>query len=178
MAAKDLVVVGEVVKPHGIRGEFSVINHADSPSLYAPGRSLWLRAPKGAERVVEILASRPHQGRMLVTVKGVADRDAAEALRGCEVLVRTRDLPELEDDEIYLHEIVGFDVVLADGAAVGVLESFLDLPGQDVWLIRGEGGREILLPATEETVPEIDAEARRIVIDPPPGLLELSQPGE
>ncbi len=173
-----MVVIGEVVKPHGIRGEFSVENHADSPSLYAPGGKLWLRPAKGADRVVEILTSRPHQGRMLLTIKGVADRDAAEALRGCQVLVRAEDLPELDDDEIYLHEIVGFDVVLPGGEPVGVLEGFMDLPGQDVWVIRGEGGREILLPATEETVPEIDATARRIVIDPPQGLLELSQPGE
>ena len=136
-------------------------------------------APSGhpagaAPRRLAVAASRPHQGRMLVTFQGVADRDAAEALRGLEVLIEAQSLPEPGEDQVYLHEIEGFAVTLADNTPVGTLESFMDLPGQDVWLIRAPDGREILLPANEQTVPEIDMEARRIVIDPPPGLLELS----
>lgn len=148
-------------------------NHADSPLLYAPGRELTLRTPAGRDRTVRVAGARPHQGRMLVTLEGVADRDAAEALRNHQVLIPAEDLPPLEDDEVYLHEIVGFEVVLEDGSKVGVLEGFEDLPEQDVWLIRSESGREILLPATEETVPEIDMDARRVTIAPPPGLLDL-----
>lgn len=168
-----LVVIGQVIKPHGIRGEFSVESHADSPRLYSPGRRLMLRAPGKRERAVEVLTCRPHQGRLLLTISGVADRDAAEALRGMEVLVPDADLPELDEGEVYLHEIVGFDVVLEDGAKVGVLEGFLDVPGQDLWVIRSPEGKEILLPAHAETVPEIDMDGRRIVINPPPGLLDL-----
>lgn len=173
MTQAKLVVIGEVIKPHGIRGEFHVANHADSPSLYAPGARVWFRAPGKPERSVKILSCRPHQGRLLLTIEGVADRDAADALRGMEVVVRAEDMPELDEGEVYLHEIVGYDVVLLDGSKVGVLESFMDIPGQDVWLIRGVDGKEILLPAHEETVPEIDANERRITINPPPGLLDL-----
>lgn len=173
MTQAKLVVIGEVIKPHGIRGEFHVANHADSPSLYAPGSRVWFRTPGKPERPVKILSCRPHQGRLLLTIEGVADRDAADALRGMEVVVRPEDLPELDEGEVYLHEIVGYDVVLLDGSKVGVLESFMDIPGQDVWLIRGVDGKEILLPAHEETVPEIDANERRITINPPPGLLDL-----
>lgn len=170
-----LVIIGEVVKPHGIRGEFSVENHAGSPRLYSPGALIGLRPKNGRERFVEVFSCRPHQGRLLLTVAGTADRDAAEKLRGMEVVVKAEDLPDLDEGEVYLHEIVGFDVVLEDGSKVGVLEGFEDLPGQDVWLIRSEEGREILLPATEETVPMIDMDTRRITIAPPPGLLELYQ---
>lgn len=173
MTQTKLVVIGEVIKPHGIRGEFSVENHADSPQLYAPGRRLGLRAPGKRERSVTVLSSRPHQGRLLLTIEGVADRDAAESLRGMEIVVPASELPDLGEDEVYLHEIVGFDVVLEDGVSVGVLEGFLEVPGQDVWTIRSREGKEILLPANEQTVPEIDMDQRRIVIAPPPGLLEL-----
>lgn len=173
MTQAKLVVIGEVIKPHGIRGEFHVANHADSPSLYAPGARVWFRAPGKPERPVNILSCRPHQGRLLLTIEGVTDRDAADALRGMEVVVRAEDMPELDEGEVYLHEIVGYDVVLLDGSKVGVLESFMDIPGQDVWVIRAPDGKEILLPAHEETVPEIDATARRITINPPPGLLDL-----
>ena len=90
-----------------------------------------------------------------------------------EIVVPADEMPELDEGEVYLHELVGFDVVLLDGAKVGLLEGFLDVPGQDVWIIRSPEGKEILLPAHEETVPEIDMDERRIVINPPPGLLEL-----
>lgn len=181
MTHDKLVVIGEVTKSHGVRGEFCVMSYADSPSLYAPGRRLGLRASRKSgrtgrtepERWVKILSSRPHQGKMLLTIEGVADRDAADALRGLEVVVPAGDLPPIDAGEVYLHEIVGFETVLPDGTKVGVLDGFLDVPGQDVWIIRAEDGKEILLPAHEQTVPEIDMSARRIVIDPPPGLLEL-----
>lgn len=173
MPEAKLVVIGEVVKPHGIRGEFSVQSHADSPRLFAAGARLGLRSGARAPRFVTVLSSRPHQGRLLLTIEGVADRDAAEALRGLEVVVPAEALPELSDDEIYLHEIVGFTAVLPGGETVGLLEGFLDSPGQDLWVIRAPDGREILFPAHDESVVEIDEEARRIVIDPPPGLLEL-----
>jgi 16S rRNA processing protein RimM len=123
--------------------------------------------------VVTVASCRPHQGRALLTIEGVTDRDAAELLRGMEVLVEASKLPEISEDEVYLHDIVGFDAVLEDGSKVGTLEGFLDVPGQDVWIILGPDGREILLPAHDETIVEIDTQARRIVVDPPPGLLDL-----
>lgn len=200
MSKQDkLIAIGTVVKPHGIKGEFSVESHADSLDLFAPGVKLTLRASGGrasagrpaprkvgrdagargqtsslsGERVVTVASCRPHQGRALLTIEGVMDRDAAESLRGMEVLVDASKLPETGEDEVYLHEIVGFDAVLEDGSKVGTLEGFLDVPGQDVWIIRAPGGREILLPAHAETIVEIDTETRRIVIAPPPGLMDL-----
>lgn len=170
---EKLIVVGRIVKPHGIRGELCVESYAASPELFAAGAAVTLRSPAGQQRVITVAASRPHQGRVLVFAEGIADRNAAETLRGMEVLVPSSALPDPGQDEVYLHEIEGFAVVLEDGSRVGVLESFLDMPGQDMWLIRSDQGKEILLPATPETVPEIDMDARRIVIAPAPGLLEL-----
>jgi len=172
-----LLAIGAVAKPHGIGGELGVVSYACSPSLFAPGAALGLRGPGksgGAPvRWVKILASRPHQGRFLLTLEGVGDRDAADKLRGLEVVVEASALPELAEDEVYLHAIVGFDAFLPDGTPVGVLTGFLNVPGQDVWVIRSPEGKEILFPAHDGSVAGIDAKARRIVIDPPPGLLEL-----
>lgn len=168
-----LVVIGRVVKPHGVRGELCVENHASSPDLYAVGRVLRLRLPRRPEMTLAVTGVRPHQGRLLVTFEGVADRDRAESLRGAEVLTAAADLPAPGEDEIYLHEIEGFAVVLENGERVGVLEGFLDLPGQDVWSVRSPDGKEIMLPANEETVAEIDVDARTVTVTPPPGLLDL-----
>lgn len=174
MPDNKLVVIGEVVKPHGIRGELCVASHAESPLLFAVGRKVGLRPPGGAVRFVKILASRPHQGRMLLFIEGVADRNAAEAMRRVEMVVPAEDMPPLAEGEVYLHEMIGFDVVLAEtGVKIGVLESFLDVPGQDVWVVRAPDGKEILFPANEGTLDDIDPASRIIRVTPPQGLLEL-----
>lgn len=171
--AQKLVAVGRVVKPHGIRGELCVEYQANSSELLAKGRTVWLRLPDKTNQPRSITGSRPHQGRWLVTLQGTADRDQAETLRGAEVLVPAGDLPALDENEVYLHEMVGYAVVLENGDPVGVLEGYMDAPGQDIWIIRSGAGKEILLPATEETVPDIDTKTRTITIAPPEGLLAL-----
>ena len=174
MPQSNVVVIGEVVKPHGIRGELCVKSHAESPLLFAPGRKVGLRPPGGAVRFVKILASRPHQGRMLLFVEGVADRNTAEGLRQVELVVPAQDMPPLAEGEVYLHEMIGFTVLdAASGATIGVLESFLDVPGQDVWVVRAPDGAEILFPANEGTLEDIDPATRTIRVTPPEGLLEL-----
>jgi 16S rRNA processing protein RimM len=183
-SAHGMVAVAHVAKPHGIRGELCMDIHAGSPLLFAPGRTLFLAAPSprggglGRPRPFEIAASRQHTGRMLVTLKGVPDRTAADLLRGAEVLIAEADLPEPDEGEEYLFRLLGSRVFLPDsdaaaGALVGVFEAILDTPGQITWVIRGKGGEEILFPAVPEFILGLDAGRKEIVIDPPPGLLEL-----
>ena len=110
---------------------------------------------------------------MLLKLKGVDDRDQAEALRGHTVLVRQDDLPELDDGEHYLYELMGCRVVLEDGTDVGVLEHFYETPGQDTWVIVDGQKREILLPAVPEFVLDVDLDSEVVTIAPPEGLLDI-----
>ncbi len=178
---RGLVAVGTVIKPHGIRGELCVECHADSPLLFAAGRTLLLAAasPKGGTgrpKPYTVSACRTHQGRLLVTLSGIADRDAAETLRGLEILVPAADLPEPDEGEVYLHELIGARVELPDGSPVGTFEGILggDGPAEyDTWVIAAPKGREILLPAVPEFLLDLDPDEGLIRIDPPPGLLDL-----
>lgn len=173
---RGLVAVGTVIKPHGIRGEICVENHADSPLLFAAGRTLLLASGKGRPRPYAVAACRTHQDRLLLTLQGVADRNAAEALRGLQILIPAAELPEPDEGEVYLHELLGARVELADGSPVGVFEGILDGGAQaeyDTWIIAAPGGREILLPAVPDFLLDLDPDAGLIRIDPPPGLLEL-----
>lgn len=200
---RGLVAVARVAKAHGIRGELCMDIHADSPLLFAPGSTLFLVVPaapakepakapvkgapvgagrpgkaagSGRPRPYVVLTARDHNGRIILTLEGVADRNAAEALRGAEVLISEADLPPPDEGEEYLHKLLGSRVFLADETLVGVFEAILDTPGQLTWVIRApksQGGKEILFPAVPEFLLGLDAEAQVIHIDPPPGLLEL-----
>jgi 16S rRNA processing protein RimM len=171
---EGLVCVARVTKAHGIRGELCMDVHAGSPLLFEPGRTLFLAAAGGARpRPYAVAASREHSGRQLVQLAGVADRNAAEALRGAEVFAAAADLPPPDEGEEYLHRLVGGRVLLEDGGLVGVFEAVLDTPGQLTFVIRGPAGQEILFPAVPEFIRGLDASKREIVIAPPPGLLEL-----
>jgi 16S rRNA processing protein RimM len=179
---RGLVAVARVAKAHGIRGELCMDIHADSPLLFASGSTLFLvpaAAPgqkgggTGRPRPYVVHTARDHNGRLILTLEGVSDRNAAEALRGAEVLISEADLPPPDEGEEYLHRLLGSRVFLADESLVGVFEAILDTPGQLTWVIQAANGKEILFPAVPEFLLGLDADAKAIHIDPPPGLLEL-----
>ena len=154
-------------------------SHADSPLLFAPGGTLFLALPLPAgrgpsrPRPYTVKATRDNNGRLLVFLEGVADRNAAEALRGAEVLVSEADLPPPDEGEVYLHKLLGARVFMPDGSDLGEFTAILDTPGQLTFVITAKGGAEILFPAVPEFILGLDAEAGEIHIDPPPGLIEL-----
>jgi 16S rRNA processing protein RimM len=176
---RGLVAVARVAKAHGIRGELCMDSHADSPLLFAPGATLYLTPAQAVgkgqarPRPYVIKSARDNNGRFILTLEGVDDRNAAEALRGAEVLIPESDLPPPDEGEEYLHKLLGSRVFLASGVEIGVFTALLDTPGQLTWVITASGGAEILFPAVPEFILDLDAEAGVIHIAPPPGLLEL-----
>ncbi|MFW5733573.1 MAG: ribosome maturation factor RimM [Oceanidesulfovibrio sp.] len=181
------ILVGRLAKAHGIRGEIVADIYAESPAILNMVRELYLRSePPGAYPDKDTITDEPprrervhvwreHQGRVLLSLKGLRDRTAAEALRGATIWVRAEELPEPEEDDVFLYEIEGLEVFSADGGRIGVVEDFMETghEGQEVWIIRGGRGEEILFPAEPGFVTELDPDAGRVVIDPPAGLLEL-----
>lgn len=165
------VVVGRVVKPHGIRGELVVEPLSDLPERFAVGAELELDG-----RPVVVAAARPHQGRLLLRIDEVVDRTAAEQLRGCELSAPRLDLDDTPT--YFVHELVGLTVVADDGAALGHVEAVIELPdsaGYDLLEVRRGDGHRWLLPAVDDYV-EVeqgrDGTTRLVVVDPPDGLLD------
>jgi 16S rRNA processing protein RimM len=109
----------------------------------------------------------------MLRFEGYDDRRDAERLRGV-LLVVDVDVDERPEDpeEFYDRQLVGLAVVTAGGEPVGALHEVLHLPGQDVLAVRGDDGRETLIPFVHEFVPEVDLDGGRIVVEPPPGLLD------
>jgi len=180
-----LLVVGEIVRPHGVRGEVVVHVRTDEPEeRFAPGSVLLTdpgaaasTTPNGAWQPppsLTVEAVRPHLGRLIVTFAGIHDRDLAEALRRVELCVDSADLPATDDpDEFHDFQLVGLAAVDGDGAAIGEVVRVDHAPAADMLVLRRPDGRTALVPFVAAMVPEVDLEGGRVVITPPEGLLDL-----
>ncbi|WP_432738426.1 ribosome maturation factor RimM [Maridesulfovibrio sp. FT414] len=169
----EMLVVAEVVKPHGLRGEVCIESHADSPFLFDEVPCLYLAKKGQKPRRFVVRSFRTHKGRVLLTFEGIDGRDQAEILRGMEIMVREADLPQADDDEVYMYELEGMSVELEDGTVVGTISNFILAPGQETWVITSTAGKEILFPAVEEFVLSVDLDTEKVVIEPPEGLLDI-----
>jgi 16S rRNA processing protein RimM len=138
------------------------------------GSVLFVTARDGSVvRTLTVTAARPHTGRLLVCFEGVDGRDAAEALRGVVLSANATELPPIDDpDEFYDHQLEGLAVLTVAGAAVGTVREVVHGAGSDLLVVDREGGGEALIPFVHQIVPEVDVPGGRIVLDPPPGLLE------
>ncbi|WP_328404007.1 ribosome maturation factor RimM [Nocardia sp. NBC_00403] len=170
------LVVGRVAKSHGVRGELVVEVRTDEPEArFAPGTTLRGRLARSKEvRDFTVESAREHSGRLLVHVAGVADRTAADALRGTLFFVDSADLPPSEDsDEYYDHELEGLTVQLTDGTVVGKVTEVLHSAAGELLSVRAaEDDREILIPFVNAIVPTVSLADGLVVIDPPEGLLD------
>ena len=169
----DEVVVARIGKAHGLKGEVTVQVHTDVPhERFLPG-ARFVTEP-AARGPLSLRSVRVHNGVHLLGFDQAPDRTAAETLRGVKLLAAADEVDE--DDAWYEEDLLGFDVVLAGGEIVGTVRALEAREVQDLLVVAGNGGYDVLVPFVEEIVPEVDEEARRIVITPPPGLLELGRP--
>jgi len=167
------LTIGEIVAPFSRFGEAKVRLETDFPDRFARLRQVCLRWPDGSARLYRVESVRPHKGQILLKLRGIASIDEAETLRGALVQVRRQEAVALPANQFYIHEMLGGEVVTPEGRLLGLLTAVLRGPANDV-LVVGEGQHEILLPAVQAVVREIDRARRRIVVTPTPGLL----PGE
>jgi 16S rRNA processing protein RimM len=171
--AGDLVVIGEVTRPHGLHGEMRVMPHTDRPERFEGlGECVLWDEATDARAVRRVTGVRRQGEALLLRLAGCDSVEAAVTLVGRLVaLPRAQALP-LPPGHVYPWQLVGCSVVTEDGRAVGEVSGVEGSPAHDLWAVRG-AGREHLIPAVAEIVVEVDVEARRIVIRPPEGLLEL-----
>ena len=161
---EDLLVVGRIVRPHGIRGAVIVRVESDWPERFSEGAVLLLERAPGRRESVTVASATPHKGDMLVYLTGVADRDMAEKLKGRLLSVRACDAAPLAEGEYWAHDLVGMHVVEEDGRPLGEVQDFLCRPAQDLLVVSEEGGEEYQVPFVEEFVKCVDATARVITL--------------
>lgn len=160
------LAVGRVVRPFGIRGELKVELFTEYPEQLGRLRTVYL-GPQAEPQMIE--GVRLHQDAALFKLSGCDDRTTAEALRGVLVQIAWEDAVPLEEDEYYEHQIVGLTVVEEDGTLLGRVTEIISTGANDVYVVVGPEG-ELLLPAIESVILEIDLEADQMVVHMLDGL--------
>lgn len=168
-----LVTVARISRAHGLKGEVTLEVRTDVPEQRLVVGAVFDTEPAAAGPLT-IERVRHHGGRWWAQFAQITDRDAAEAARGV-ALVMEAD-PDEEDDAWYVHDLVGMRVERPDGSLVGEVTDLIAMPAHDLLEIRQPGGEKALIPFVEDFVPEVDGDARRIVVTPPYGLLAGETP--
>lgn len=169
MPRPDKVCLGTIVGVHGVQGAVRIKSFTADPAAVAAYGEV--SDESGARRFrVKVLGQA--RGAVLARLSGVADRDAAEALRGLRLYVARAALPETKEDEFYHADLIGLPVETRDGARLGAVSAVHNFGAGDILELRDESGRELLLPFSDATIPEIDFANGRIVATPAASLLE------
>lgn len=160
----DRVLLGVVAAPHGVRGLVRIKSYTEDPMAVAAYGPLSDESGRKEYRVEALSAAR---GAVLARIEGVADRTAAEALRGLRLYVARDALPDAGEREWYEADLIGLKAVGTDGRDWGKVVAFHDFGAGSMMEVSGG----TMLPFTDEAVPEIDLPGGKVVIDPPAGVL-------
>ena len=163
--------VGRITGAHGLKGALRFRpDNPDSDSLEKVVRIFLER--EGPPREFKLTAVTPlNATTRRITLAGVADANTAESLKGAVVMLATEDVPAAKPGEFYYYEAIGCEVFLTDGSRLGAIEEIFSNGAHDVWVVR-DGEREVLVPVIEDVVKTMDFAARRVTIEPIPGLLD------
>jgi 16S rRNA processing protein RimM len=170
--AHELISIGKVLGPHGIKGQLRIIPFSGDSSSITSLRTLLLRAPGGTYDSYEMASAVAHKKNVLVSLKGFDNINQVLSLVGREVFIRRDQFPRLPEGEYYWCDLIGLVVQTEDGETLGELVDIFETGSNDVYVVKA-GVREILIPATEEVILNVNLEARRMIIRPPDGLLDL-----
>jgi len=165
---QDRALLGVIVAAHGVKGAVRIKSFTAEPT--AIGRYGTLADASGRSYTLRILGES--RGAVIAAITGVDDRNRAEALKGVHLYLGDGALPELASDEFYHRDLIGLAAVLPDGRPLGEVRAVHDFGAGDLLEIARAGAEPLVVPFTRDVVPTVDVAARRLVVDPPAGLLE------
>jgi len=174
-SSDDLVMIGEIVKPHGIRGEVKVYSFSERPGNFKHYKEVVLQEPAGSGTEIYKVVKSREQGKMAILhLQGVSSRETAEALQGSSVWVKKSDFPKLDSDEHYWHQLQGLLVVTDTGRDLGKVSRLFRTAAHDIMVVV-DAGHEYLIPVKGDIIRNIDEQGGKILISPPEGLLEINK---
>jgi 16S rRNA processing protein RimM len=175
-APETLIRLGRIFRPHGVRGELKIAPDMDDPTRFEALDAVYVGPDPGRVTKRHIASVRYQETKRGITVilqlEGVDDRGDAEVVTKQHLYAPEEALPPLDEDELFVHDLIGLDVVTEDGTAVGTLSNVLPMPAHDMYVVHRPGHAEQMIPAVDDFIIDIDLEAGRVLIRPIEGLLE------
>lgn len=174
VSPEDLLLVGSVMRPHGLRGLLRIRSYARSEASFLNAGTVFLKTVSGETHEHAVLSISPHQSIFLLTLKGLDSLEEAEKYRDADVFIRKDSLVRESDEDYFWYEIIGMQVYLKSGDYIGTITRVIPTGSNDVYVVRKEGA-EILIPGIHEVVQEIDPEGKKMIIDAMEGMLDLNE---
>ena len=165
------LTIGEVLRPHGVRGELLLRLMTEYPERIGTLKTVYLGLPGETPAPYTVAGARMHRGKLLLKLAEVPDRTSAEKYRGYLVQISLGDAPPLEEDEYYLFQVLGVEVITTDGDVLGRVTDVLETGANDVFVVRGGPKGEVLIPDVPHVVVELDVEGRQMIVKLMDGLL-------
>jgi len=165
MASKESLELGRIGAPYGIKGWVHVQSFTNPPEKLLRYRSWSLK-----DSTFKVVEGRLQGNGVVARLEGIEDRDKAALLQGSIISVARSVLPKLRKREFYQADLIGLSVANGDGIALGEVSHFVETPGGDVMVVRGEAGREHWVPATKAHLTKVDLAAGQVVVDWPAAL--------
>ena len=169
---RDLVLIGHVIRPHGLTGLLRIVSYAQSKETFLEAGSVFLKTGQDELHERKVVSIRPHRSVFLLKLSGLNSIDQAEAFRGAGILVKKDSLSQKDEGEFFWYELLGLDVYLTTGQYLGILTGIFPTGSNDVYVVDNQG-KEILIPAIHQVVREIDIPRKKMIIVPVKGLLDL-----
>lgn len=164
----EKILIGKITSAVGLKGEVKVYNYSDSVEIYENTPEIFVDDER-----MKVLGVRTQKNMVILRLAGIDDRNAAEKARGREIFVTEEDLPELPEGEYYVRDLIGMTVVTTDGETLGEVSDVIQNTAQDLFEVRMDSGRKVLIPRVDAFVKDIDAQQRRICVQLQEGLLDL-----
>jgi 16S rRNA processing protein RimM len=158
------LAVGFLRRPHGLNGEILMDVLTDFPERLLSGKTVYVGDYHEPKRIASI---RGHNVEKIIRFSGVETPEEAGKYRNMNMFVKADSLPELPEGEYYHHQLIGMNVVDESGQSLGRLESIIETGANDVYVVKTPEGKELLLPAVEEVILEIDPESQEMRVRPP-----------
>ncbi|NLW07000.1 MAG: ribosome maturation factor RimM [Clostridia bacterium] len=168
---KERIVVGRIAAPHGIRGELKVIPLTDFPQRFRPGTRLFIQ--QGEKTIPTKVTRARHTGsHIILKLAEINDANQAEAVQGAVLQVEPWEVEPLPEGHYYHFQLIGSQVFTVAKDYLGNLTDILTTGANDVYVVRNEDGREILIPALKSVVRRVDLAKKELYVELPPGLLD------
>jgi 16S rRNA processing protein RimM len=175
MTTDECYQLGSIGKTHGLKGFVMAFMDVDDLDDYRKLKSVYLELPTAPGKLTEYAVEKlqPHaDNRALLKLKGFDTIEAAEPLRNAKLYRPLSELPQLEEDQFYFHDVIGYRVIDEALGELGTVEAFYEMPQQDLMGMRYQG-QEILVPVVGEVVSRADHAAKKLFVSLPEGLLDV-----